>query len=301
MFTKLAKGFDELAAVGLIERTPVRFVGGQAAGCAPVATAFASGAADIEPVRTPDTIVRSLAIGNPADGRYSVELARATGGSIEAIPDEATADAIRRVATLEGIYPETAGGVTLAAAEAARRRGVIRRRRRGRRASHRERPEDARRGPVRARRRSPGAGPGRAAGTGPDHPAAVRGVRGVARVMSVVRIPPVLRTSTGGQKQVEVPGTTVREVIGGLVAAYPGLAPQLLAGDGDLNRFVNVFLNDTDVRHLQALDTPVADRDTVLLLPAMAGGADGTWDTATSRRTGTHGGFCSCPERAARR
>ncbi len=126
MFTKLAKGFDELAAVGLIERTPVRFVGGQAAGCGPVATAFATGSDVIEPVRTPDTIVRSLAIGNPADGRYAVELARATGGSIEAIPDEATAAAIRQVATLEGIYPETAGGVTLAAAEAARRTGVIR-------------------------------------------------------------------------------------------------------------------------------------------------------------------------------
>ena len=88
MFTKLAKGFDELAAVGLIDRrTPVRFVGGQAAGCAPVATAFAAGTDVIEPIRTPDTIVRSLAIGNPADGRYSVELARDSGGSIEAIPD----------------------------------------------------------------------------------------------------------------------------------------------------------------------------------------------------------------------
>jgi len=127
LFTKLAKGFDELAAVGLIDRrTPVRFVGGQAAGCAPVATAFAAGSEVIEPVRFPDTIVRSLAIGNPADGRYAVQQARDSGGSIEAIPDLATAEAIRRVATLEGIYPETAGGVTLAAAEAARRRGIIR-------------------------------------------------------------------------------------------------------------------------------------------------------------------------------
>ena len=115
--------------------------------------------------------------------------------------------------------------------------------------------------------------------------------------MSLVRIPPVLRTSTGGQKQVEVPGGTVREVIGGLVAAYPGLAPQLLAGDGDLNRFVNVFLNDTDVRHLQALDTPVGERDTVLLLPAMAGGADAARDVPTLERTGTHGGCCSCTGR----
>lgn len=75
--------------------------------------------------RRPDTLVRSLAIGSPADGRYALELARRTGGSIEAVPDEATADAIRRVTTLEGLFPEAAGGVTLAAAEAARRAGVI--------------------------------------------------------------------------------------------------------------------------------------------------------------------------------
>jgi threonine synthase len=126
MFTKLAKGFAELADAGLIERRPIRFVGGQAAGCAPVATAWEQGTTDVQPVRTPDTFVRSLAIGNPADGRYSVEQANASGGSIEAIPDEATAAAIRQVAALEGIFSETAGGVTVAAAEAARRRGVIR-------------------------------------------------------------------------------------------------------------------------------------------------------------------------------
>ena len=125
MFTRIARGFDELIEVGLIERRPIRFVGGQAAGCAPVATAWASGTDVIEPVRAPDTIVRSLAIGNPADGRYCVELARSSGGSIEAIDDETTAAAIRDVARLEGIYPETAGGVTLAAIAAARRRGVI--------------------------------------------------------------------------------------------------------------------------------------------------------------------------------
>ena len=90
--------------------------------------------------------------------------------------------------------------------------------------------------------------------------------------MSTVRIPPTLRASTGGQKLVEVSGSTVREVITGLVSAHPALASQLLAADGDLNRFVNAFLNDTDVRHLQALETPVADGDTLVLLPAMAGG-----------------------------
>lgn len=90
--------------------------------------------------------------------------------------------------------------------------------------------------------------------------------------MSTVRIPPTLRTSTGGAKLVEVPNGTVREVIGGLVAAHPAIAQQLLTPDGELNRFVNAFLNDTDIRHLQALDTPVADHDTLVLLPAMAGG-----------------------------
>jgi sulfur-carrier protein len=90
--------------------------------------------------------------------------------------------------------------------------------------------------------------------------------------MSSVRIPPTLRAATGGAKQVDIPGTTVREVIDGLVAAYPGLQATLLDQEGGLNRFVNVFLNDTDVRHLGALDTPVGERDSLVLLPAMAGG-----------------------------
>ena len=102
MFTRVARGFEELAELGLIARRPIRFVGGQAAGCAPVATAWAAGTDVIEPVRAPDTFVRSLAIGNPADGRYVVELANASGGSVEAIEDEVTAAAIRDVARLEG-------------------------------------------------------------------------------------------------------------------------------------------------------------------------------------------------------
>jgi len=90
--------------------------------------------------------------------------------------------------------------------------------------------------------------------------------------MSLVRIPPTLRTATGGEKRVEVAGTTVREVVSALVVAYPGLEAQLIGQDGDLNPFVNAFLNDTDIRHLEGLDTPVGDRDTLSLLPAMAGG-----------------------------
>jgi threonine synthase len=126
MFIKLARGFEQLADAGLIERRRIRFVGAQAAGCAPVAAAWERGALEIDPVRSPETMVRSLAIGNPADGRYSVELANASGGSVEAVPDPLTAGAIRSLAGLEGIFAESAGGVTVAAAELARRRGVIR-------------------------------------------------------------------------------------------------------------------------------------------------------------------------------
>ena len=90
--------------------------------------------------------------------------------------------------------------------------------------------------------------------------------------MSAVRIPPTMRTATAGAKVVDIAGVTVREVVGRLVAAYPALATQLLDGEGEINRFVNVFVNDTDVRHLGGLDTPVADRDALVLLPAMAGG-----------------------------
>jgi sulfur-carrier protein len=90
--------------------------------------------------------------------------------------------------------------------------------------------------------------------------------------MSTVRIPPVLRVSTGGQKLVETGGTTVGEVLTTLVATHPGLGGQLCGAGGDLNRFMNVFLNDTDIRHLQILATPVTEMDPIVLLPAMAGG-----------------------------
>ena len=90
--------------------------------------------------------------------------------------------------------------------------------------------------------------------------------------MSTVRIPPTLRAATDGTKLVDVAGSTVQEVVDNLIARYPGLASQLLGSDGSVNRFVNVFLNDTDVRHLDGFGTLVDDRDSVVLLPAMAGG-----------------------------
>jgi molybdopterin synthase sulfur carrier subunit len=90
--------------------------------------------------------------------------------------------------------------------------------------------------------------------------------------VSTVRIPPVLRANVGGVKQVEIAGATVGEVIERLVTEHPALRGQLLTDDGQLNRFVNVYLNDQDVRYLQERATPVDERDTIVILPAMAGG-----------------------------
>lgn len=90
--------------------------------------------------------------------------------------------------------------------------------------------------------------------------------------MSTVRIPPVLRASVGGAKQVEANGDTLRVVLDDLFGRYPGVREQIIAPEGGLSRFVNVFVNDQDVRYLSGLDTSVASGDTVVLLPAMAGG-----------------------------
>jgi molybdopterin synthase sulfur carrier subunit len=87
-----------------------------------------------------------------------------------------------------------------------------------------------------------------------------------------VRLPTVLRPEAGGQTTVTVKGATIGDVLQELVAEYPGMAPQILNTDGSLHRFVNVYVNDDDVRYLLALDTPVNEGDEVSLLPAVAGG-----------------------------
>jgi molybdopterin synthase sulfur carrier subunit len=90
--------------------------------------------------------------------------------------------------------------------------------------------------------------------------------------MSTVVIPTVLRPNVGGVKSIEIEGESIRAVVDGLVARHPALRGQLLSDDGELNRFVNVYVNGQDVRYLAGLDTPVAAADEVRLLPAMAGG-----------------------------
>jgi sulfur-carrier protein len=91
--------------------------------------------------------------------------------------------------------------------------------------------------------------------------------------MATVKIPPVLRASVGGEKQVDATGATVGDVLRAVAEAHPETSDQLFSGDGGLNRYVNVYLNDEDVRVLDGLDTPVGEADTLVILPAMAGGA----------------------------
>ena len=113
LITKIRKAFNELIELGLVEEKPVRFFGAQATGCSPISTAVKGGTDVIEPQR-PHTIARSLAIGNPADGVYAARVIRDTGGWAEDVSDVEIVSAIQELAETEGIFTETAGGVTTA-------------------------------------------------------------------------------------------------------------------------------------------------------------------------------------------
>jgi MoaD family protein len=91
--------------------------------------------------------------------------------------------------------------------------------------------------------------------------------------MPTIKVPPVLRAQTGGEAEVSVEGTTVGEALSGFAEKHPETKDQLFSSEGDLNRYVNVYLNDEDVRVLNGLETAVSETDTVVILPAMAGGS----------------------------
>jgi threonine synthase len=124
LFTKIARGFEEWLELGILEGSLPVFHGAQAEGCSPVATAFAEGHEICRPVR-PDTIAKSLAIGNPADGVFALELARRTEGSIDSVTDEEVVEGIRLLAETTGVFTETAGGVTTAVLAKLAERGDI--------------------------------------------------------------------------------------------------------------------------------------------------------------------------------
>jgi threonine synthase len=115
LITKIKKAFDELIKLGLVEAKEVKFFGAQATGCSPISTAIKTGSAEIEPQK-PATIARSLAIGNPADGHYAIKTIKSSGGWSEDVSDPEVIDSIRVLAETEGVFTETAGGVTVGVA-----------------------------------------------------------------------------------------------------------------------------------------------------------------------------------------
>jgi len=124
LFTKVARGLEQWLELGLLDGELPTMNGAQAAGCSPVATAFAAGHDVCRPVK-PDTIAKSLAIGNPADGPYALELARRTGGAVNAVDDDEIRAGIKLLAETTGIFTETAGGVTVAVLAQLAERGEI--------------------------------------------------------------------------------------------------------------------------------------------------------------------------------
>jgi len=112
LITKIKKAFDELITLGLVDPKPVKFFGAQATGCSPISTAVKNGNAEIEPQK-PSTIARSLAIGNPADGHYAIKAITKSGGWSEDVSDAEVVDSIQLLAETEGVFTETAGGVTV--------------------------------------------------------------------------------------------------------------------------------------------------------------------------------------------
>src|SRR5271157_4322728 len=115
LIIKIKKAFEELIKLGLVEEKPVKYFGAQATGCSPISTAVKTGSAEIDPQK-PSTIARSLAIGNPADGHYAIKTIKQSGGWSEDVSDPEVIDSIRLLAETEGIFTETAGGVTVGTA-----------------------------------------------------------------------------------------------------------------------------------------------------------------------------------------
>jgi threonine synthase len=124
LLTKVDKAFRELGKLGLVEPTPYKVYGAQATGCSPIATAFEEGWDVVKPVK-PDTIAKSLAIGNPADGPYALDVVRRTGGAMGHVSDREVVEGIKLLAETEGVFAETAGGVTVATLRKLLREGAI--------------------------------------------------------------------------------------------------------------------------------------------------------------------------------
>ena len=255
LLTKIRKGFDELYKVGLLDEEPnVRVSGAQAEGCSPVARAWLDGADTIKPVK-PDTIAKSLAIGNPADGYFALDAVRQTGGGLAAVTDDEIVDAMKLLARTEGIFAETAGGVTIATLKRLAAEGVVRPDERvvAYVTGHGLKTLDAVEPTVGPTAVIPPTLDAFHEAFPPDEP---------CRSSSHGRHRPhpdpaarALRRRRRGQRRRRAPSPRCSK---DLEAAHPGFAERLFDESGELRRFVNVFVADEDIRFLDGVNT--ADR-----------------------------------------
>jgi len=115
LLNAICKGFEELQKIGFIKKSKIKVTGAQAEGCAPIVNAFKSNSNDVTPIEKPNTIAKSLAIGDPGDGNYAIKRIKSSGGTAESVNDQEIIDAIKLLAKTEGVFTEPAGGVTIAA------------------------------------------------------------------------------------------------------------------------------------------------------------------------------------------
>ena len=262
LLTKVDKAFREFVDLGLVEDHAYQVFGAQATGCSPVAQAFRAGHDVIRPVK-PDTIAKSLAIGNPADGPYALDVVRRTGGAIADVSDDGGRRGDQAPRAHRGHLRRDGGRRGRRDLPQAAGRGTHRSGGRGGAPQHRRRPQDPRRGrahlaahvhhlPVLRRLRNP--------------------LRRSHRMSISVKIPTILRTYTGGSADVTVTGATLSEALADLDVQFPGIGARVLDDEGKLRRFVNVYVNDDDVRFLEDLQTPTPDGASISIIPAVAGG-----------------------------
>ena len=267
LLTKIHKAYKEFTQLGLIEHTHFTVHGAQATGCSPITEGMKKGSDLVKPVAKPQTIAKSLAIGTPADGYYAIHTMRDTGGSAEDASDEEIIEGIKMLAECEGIFAETAGGVTVACAKKLIETGKI-----GPNEStvlcitgHGLKTAEAVAGHCGAprlikpslrefeeliRAELPAAGPTACRSDSTLLP---------STMPTNIRIPTPLRKLTAEREVVQAEGSTIGEILQSLDTSYPGLKERICDEQGNVRRFVNVYLNDEDIRFLDEKATAVKD------------------------------------------
>ena len=284
LIIKIKKAFDELVKLGLVEGKEVKFFGAQATGCSPISTAVKTGSSEIEPQK-PTTIARSLAIGNPADGHYAIKTIKGSGGWSEDVSDPEVIDSINLLAETEGVFTETAGGVTVGTAGKLYRQdrilpeettvlcitgnglkttdvlaGVY----------QTERPIAPKLTEFEAylqQTLSPSEIPGVIAEAEAARVGAAKSCR------SPFKFRPHCAATLTALVRSPAPHRTLPNCSRCSMRSFPDLKPHLRDDKGQVRRFLNIYVNEEDIRFLGGQTYAFQEGDEVLLVPSIAGGS----------------------------